>query len=190
MSATVQLPSKTTIPKRKISWSLFQKKYLTREDKYKYEWVNGYVEKTLRSMNKTQFYILKNLMDFLDTLKPDLSTDWNLIPEGDTFFAGHHRRPDISFYTFEQIRAAKENEDVVPEFVIEIISSNDQMYKVDEKMDNYRSAKVKVVWHIFPKSKKVHVYYGNRMTVCQDDDICSADSVIPGFKITADDVFK
>ncbi len=57
-------------------------------------------------------------------------------------------------------------------------------------MDNYRSADVKVIWHIFPKSKKVHVYKGKKMIVCEGDDICSADSVIPGFKISAKDVFK
>jgi hypothetical protein len=28
---------------KKISWENFQKKYLTREDRFKYEWVNGMV---------------------------------------------------------------------------------------------------------------------------------------------------
>jgi len=31
-----------------ISWEDFKSKYLTREDNYKYEWLNGKVERTLR----------------------------------------------------------------------------------------------------------------------------------------------
>lgn len=38
---------------RRISWEDFKRKYLSREDGYKYEWVNGAVEKTKRSMDKT-----------------------------------------------------------------------------------------------------------------------------------------
>ena len=46
--------------KRKISWATFEKKYLTREDGYRYEWLNGTIEKT-KKMNKTQLFILRNL---------------------------------------------------------------------------------------------------------------------------------
>ena len=35
----------------KISWDAFQRKYLSREDRYKYEWVNGQVEKLVEKMN-------------------------------------------------------------------------------------------------------------------------------------------
>jgi thioredoxin reductase len=59
MSAAAALPVKKTTqemgnnpaPAKKISWETFEKKYLTREDKYKYEWVNGIVEKTERNKN-------------------------------------------------------------------------------------------------------------------------------------------
>lgn len=191
MIATAQPPVKKAPTKRKISWETFQKKYLTREDKFKYEWVNSRVEKTLRSMNTTQFYIFLNLENLLMEVRPNLTTDWRMMAEGDNFFAGNHRRPDIAFYTAEQMRDGRQqDEKIVPRFVVEVISANDQINKVDEKMDDYLSAKVEIVWHIFPKSQKVHVYHGKKMTICEDDDICSADSVIPGFEIAAKDVFK
>ena len=177
-------------PKRRISWEAFQEKYLTREDRYKYEWVDGLVEKTTRSMNKNQFFIQANLLEFLDSIKATLETNWTLIAEGDTFFDGKHRRPDIAFYTLEQIRAAKDDQNVVPEFVIEIISSKDQINRVVKKMDNYRAANVKVIWHIFPETQKVHVYHGKTMQICEEEDVCSAEKVIPGFKILVKDLFK
>jgi hypothetical protein len=37
--------SKTSAEPRKISWQEFERRYLTREDKYKYEWLIGVVEK-------------------------------------------------------------------------------------------------------------------------------------------------
>lgn len=48
-------------PTRYISWKEFKSRYLSREDGYKYEWVNGTLEKTKRTMDQSQYFILKNL---------------------------------------------------------------------------------------------------------------------------------
>ena len=47
-----------------ILWEELQCKYLSREDKFKYEWVTGMVEKTERTMNQYQTFIAANLLDF------------------------------------------------------------------------------------------------------------------------------
>lgn len=106
------------------------------------------------------------------------------------FFAGNHRRPDIAYFTDEQIDAARYNEDVYPDFVIEVISKNDQLERVAEKMENYCKAEVAVVWHVFPKRNEVHVYRGKQMSVCTGDDLCSAEPVIPGFVVRVNEIFK
>lgn len=175
---------------RKISWETFQKKYAQREDKYKYEWVNGKVEKTLRSMNQTQLYIQRNLIRALYKLDAQTVIYGELISEGDAFFKGRHRIPDIAFYTNEQLEAARKKEQPVPQFIIEIISSTDQMNLVHKKMEEYLAAEVKVIWHILPALKVVHVYEGNTMTICKEEAICSADSVIKGFALSVNDIFK
>jgi Uma2 family endonuclease len=170
-----------------ISWDAFKNSYLKKEDKYKYEWVDGYVEKTLRNMDKNQFFIQFNLQTFLLTLK----VDGLFIAEGDTFFAKKHRRPDIAYYTKEQIRLAQDEKNtVVPKFVIEIISNNDQMNRVVKKMQNYREAEVSVIWHIFPLDGEIHVYKGKNMTICTGDDICSAEPVLPQFCISVKQILK
>lgn len=178
-------------PAPQISWEDFQRKYLSREDRYKYEWVNGRVEKTLRGMNETQFYILYNLMGFLEGLRaqnPRLTGA--LIAEGDTFYGGNHRRPDIGYYTREQIQAARNGEHISSDFVIEVISTTDQMEKVHRKMQDYQAAGVRMVWHIFPNLRTIHVYRGNNMTVCTGDDPCSAEPVIEGFVFPTKEVFR
>ena len=47
--------------KKSITWAAFQQRYLLREDGYTYEWVNGQVEKTKRSMDFSQMFIVQNL---------------------------------------------------------------------------------------------------------------------------------
>ncbi|MEO1262966.1 MAG: hypothetical protein AAFZ15_29425 [Bacteroidota bacterium] len=42
-----------------ISWEAFQREYLTREEGYKYEWLDGKIEKTERTVDSSQIYILK-----------------------------------------------------------------------------------------------------------------------------------
>ena len=175
----------------KISWETFQDEYLAREDNFKYEWVNGQVEKTERSMDRMQFFIQLNLTNFLAQLKTENhAIDGILISEGDVFFAGNHRRPDIAYFTAEQIEAARDNEDIHPDFVIEVISKNDQLERVAEKMENYRKAEVAVVWHVFPTRNEVHVYRGKQMMVCTGEDLCSAEPVIPGFVISVNEIFR
>ena len=190
MAATLSPLTNPKTPK-KLTWQEFKNRYLSREDQYKYEWVNGAVEKTFRSMDRTQIYILANLTRFLYTLiaiNPRI--DGDLIAEGDTFFAGNHRRPDIDYYTRAQLQAARRSEDVHPGFVIEVISHNDQSVKLLKKMVDYRAAGVRVIWHIFPQQQEVHVYHGKQMTVCTGDDSCSAEAVIGGFALAVRDIFK
>ncbi len=177
---------------RPISWETFQKVYLEREDGFKYEWVYGYVEKTPRTIDKKQFFVIENLLVLLDTLRYEKKADGRLIPEGDNFFSGAHRRPDIAYYTHEQIRLAQNDKanKVVPQFVIEVISTHDQMNKAVEKMKNYRAAEVPIIWQIFPNQNEIHVYRGKQMTVCVGDDVCSAEPVIEGFKLSVNDVLK
>lgn len=170
-----------------ISWEQFQRRYLQKENKYTYEWVRGTVQKTLRAMNQSQLIIWRFLKNYLAQLQKNGNAG-ELVLEVDSFFAGAHRRPDLSYFSPQQILLWK-NEDQVPAFVIEIISNNDQLNNAHEKMDDYRRAGVQVVWHIFPKLRQVHVYKGKNMTICTDEDTCSAEPIIPGFLPAVNSIF-
>ncbi len=177
---------------RKISWPDFQKKYLDREDGFKYEWVDGEVVKS-KHMDYKQFFIVRNLMDAFDRLRALGKFSGRLMPEGDIFFGEKHRRPDVAYLTEIQIDRTAYGINQVPQFVVEVISSKDQMNVVNDKMKNYRDSGVAVVWHIFPLSQQVHVYSGQRlkkMTVCEGEDICSAAPVLPDFELTTNAVFQ
>ena len=143
---------------KKISWEQFQKQYLSREDGFKYEWLNGIIEKTPRTMFQHQLIIVNNLMELFDKLKFQNKVTGRLLTEIDSFFDENHRRPDIAFYSAEQIKLTKTEENQIPAFVVEIISKTDNINRVNRKVDDYFDAGVKVLWHVFPDLKKVHVY--------------------------------
>jgi Uma2 family endonuclease len=179
-------------PEEMISWENFQREYLSREDGYTYEWLNGKVERTPNAMNAAQLYILNNLLNFFMRLKFKGQLSGQLMPESDLFFGDHHRRPDVCWLTDQQINALAEKEYEVPAFVIEVISNHDEMNTVVSKMQDYRSAGVQVVWHILPNYEEVHVYKGQaleEMKVCKGEERCEAAPALPHFNIKASEIF-
>lgn len=183
--------SKTVKKQKPISWETFQKRYLTREDTWKYEWVNGLVEKTKRSMNQEQYFILKNLRHFFRALFLNNEVSGGLEPEIDTFFLEKvHRRPDMAWFSESQEIAMAHGKNQVPNFVIEIISNNDKARKLQAKMKNYRDAGVAVVWLIYPNVEEVVVCQGDKMEVCSGKKVCTAAPAIPVFAIQAKAIFE
>ena len=179
------------VPKKRTSWNTFQNKYLTREDLYRYEWVNGIVEKTKRDFNMPFMYLHANLQHrFYDLKNEGILAH---LVSNILFLNNVHRLPTISYFNKKQIRKMSFDENEIPLFLIEIIQSKDNISKVHERMQNYRDAGVQVVWHLFPNYEEVHVYSGKNLTsmlVCKADDICSAKPVLPNFEISVNDIFK
>jgi Uma2 family endonuclease len=154
-------------------------------DGFKYEWNDGELIK-FTGMNKRQLYIFHILNKlFIQKGYWELGT---LVAEQDVELSGiQMRRPDIAFFTNEQIERAKLGNDEIPEFAIEIISGNDNINKVETKISEYYKAGVKVIWLIFPEEKTVHIYTSRRnVKICIENDICSANPVLPEFEIGVD----
>ena len=58
----------TKPPTKPILWADFERKYLSREDGFKYEWLNGTIEKTSRTMHQSQRFIQHFLNRFILTM--------------------------------------------------------------------------------------------------------------------------
>lgn len=157
-------------------------------DGFKYEWNDGELIK-FTGMNKKQLYIYDLLLElFIDK---GLKKRGTFVAEYDTMLTGiQMRRPDIAYLTKEQVQRTKEGIDEIPEFVIEILSESDNVNKVEEKVAEYFKAGVKVVWNIYHESKVVYVYTSRKsVKICTDDDICSANPVLPEFEISVNQIF-
>jgi Uma2 family endonuclease len=100
------------------------------------------------------------------------------------------RRPDIAYLSDEEGKRANDGEEIIPAFMVEIISTNDNLNKVEEKITEYFKAGVKVIWNILPEQKLVYVYTSRKQVqICMDDDICSAAPVLPEFEVKVSEIF-
>ena len=97
---------------------------------------------------------------------------------------------NIAYLTKEQIVQTRAGVDVIPEFVIEILSESDNVNKVEEKIAEYFKAGVRIVWNIYLEQKVIYVYSSRRdVKICIEDDICSAKPVLPDFEISVNQIF-
>lgn len=174
---------------RRISLAEFLRQYSDKEDGYKYEWNNGAVEKT-NAMNQYQsrlFFLLNRL--FLNTMA--FKNGGGLISETDMATSENQlRRPDIAYYSGEQIAKMEPGENQIAPWLAEVISPTDNADKINEKMEEYFRAGVQVVWHIFPASSQVYVYTApDQVTICRGKTMCSGAPALPDFEISAEELF-
>jgi Uma2 family endonuclease len=175
--------------KSRLPRTLSEFKRFEAEDGFKYEWNDGELIK-FSGMNKTQAFIYDNLSKLFSKL--GFWKQGNLFLEYDVWLSGiQMRRPDIAYLSNEQIEKGRKGEEVIPKFMCEILSGNDKIYKVEDKIIEYFKAGVKIVWLIYPDQKNVHVYSSRKeVKICTENDVCSANSLLDGFEITVNELFQ
>ncbi len=157
-------------------------------DGYKYEWKDGEMIR-FSGMKKKQYFIY-NILSKLFYEKGYHQTG-TFIAEPDVMLTAFQmRRPNIAYFTDSQVEQGRKGEDVIPAFVVEVLSETDQAYRIEEKIAEYFKAGVQVVWNIFPESEVVYVYTSRKhVTICLESDVCSAAPVLPDFSIRVNDLF-
>lgn len=108
-------------------------------------------------------------------------TDFKLASDPDTV-----RAPDVGFVRRERIPAVELSEKFwpgAPDLAVEVISPNDTLYEVDEKVEDYLAAGVRLIWIVNPKKHTVTVYHQNSepQTLCESDVLDGSD-VVKGFQ--------
>jgi Uma2 family endonuclease len=191
MTALAEASSKSVVTRqpRRITKEQFLRDYSNRDDGFKYEYNNGLIEKT-KGMNQQQskFFIL--LLDlFIKTNA--FKSGGRLVMETDMNTSNSQtRRPDIAFYSNDQLPLMWKGINQVAPWVIEIISPSDNAYKLNEKLEEYFKAGVQVVWQIFPASPKVEVYTAlDKVQICMGKTMCTAAPALLDFEISAEDLF-
>jgi Uma2 family endonuclease len=109
----------------------------------------------------------------------------------------HHRelvrRPDLAFVGADRIsKVNKEGHvQITPDLAIEVISPTDKVYELDEKLADYRSAQIPLVWVVDPKARTVRVRrIGKPSIELEETDTLTGDPVLPGFSIVVKNLFE
>ena len=160
------------------------------DDNYVYEFNDGVLEPTI-SMRQEEILMLKRLTRRFQQTNAYEQED-ELVAEVDVWVTGkQQRRPDIAYYTINQLGLIAIGESVIPSFVVELASESDIEQKSLIKLHEYFNAGVQVVWWVHPLYKEVYVYTSPKtVTICTDDDVLSAAPALPELTMTVAELFR
>ncbi len=163
---------------------------LQKESDQTYEYDKGQIM-PIASMKNTERYVVSNLQRKFQKTKA-FEEGAELIPETDCWLSDEQmRRPDLAYFTRDQIEASAKGEDPIPAFVIEIISKNDEINQVELKTKEYLEAGVQLVWYVFPALKMLRVFKNIRTSHSFfEEDALDAAPVLPTFELKVEDIFK
>lgn len=155
----------------------------------KYEYNKGEIIKK-DAIKQTELHILRNLNKQF-RLTDAYQNGGMLVAEVNCVLSAQIMRiPDIAFFTEQQINDAAKGTQVIPTFVVEIISKTDNVVNTENKKNEYFAAGVLVVWHIFPDAKCVYCYTSpETVSIVSNEKICSAEAAIKGLSLSTQALF-
>jgi Uma2 family endonuclease len=109
------------------------------------------------------------------------------------------RIPDVMFYVGDRVKKYEvEHTDadtrplaLVPDLVVEVVSPNDKVSELDEKIDAYLADGIRLIWVIDPQRRKAVVYApdAEQPRHLAGDAVMDGEDVLPGFKIVLSSLF-
>ena len=103
------------------------------------------------------------------------------------------RRPDVSFIRADRLPAEEDREGhcrIAPDLVVEVISPNDLYYGVEDKVEEYLAAGVRLVWVVNPPTRTVRVHrIDGTQGYLREADELSGEDVVPGFRCRVGTLF-
>jgi Uma2 family endonuclease len=104
------------------------------------------------------------------------------------------RRADVSFIRKERYPWDQLAEDgyttIAPDLAVEVVSPNDAVSDLVEKIGEYLRAGVKLVWIIDPVTRTVQVWRGDKSGAwLEAEDELSGEDVVPGFRCRVAELF-
>jgi Uma2 family endonuclease len=168
----------------------------TPRDEQKRELVKG----ELRLMPPTRFEHGEITGNLTGPLQVHVKTDkLGIVAAAETgYFIAHDpdtvRAPDVSFVSrerIEQIGKTKKFFPEAPDLAVEVLSPSDTVYEVEEKIEDWLQAGVKLVWIVNPKQRTVKVYRSTMdFQTLRETDSLDGEDVVPGFQIKIADIFS
>lgn len=167
------------------------------EDEKRYELVNG--ELLERSMSGDSSRIAMELVMLLGQfvkihgLGTIFGPDCGFKCFGPAEDPERVRMPDVSFIKSGRISAEQSAAgyvEVVPDLAVEVVSPNDKASELNEKLEEYLQAGVKLVWIVHPKTRTVAVHRADGSSSrLHDADALSGETVVPGFECNVAELF-
>ena len=103
------------------------------------------------------------------------------------------RAPDVAFVSKNRVPLREQQRrfaELAPDLVVEVASPGDRAAAIDEKVEDYLRAGVRLIWVLWPQTQTVVEYRPgtNARTIRAEDSIDGYD-VLPGFRCKVADFF-
>ncbi len=103
------------------------------------------------------------------------------------------RKPDVSFVSFGRFPGETLPPGfarLAPDLAAEVVSRNDLYEEVDQKIEEYIRAGVRLVWVVSPQNHtvRVHRLNGSSASLRENDEL-NGEDVLPGFRCRVGDLF-
>jgi Uma2 family endonuclease len=103
------------------------------------------------------------------------------------------RKPDVVYVRLDRLADRKipiDDLHVVPDLVVEVLSSGNSGFELEEKLNEYLGAGIPLVWIVNPERRTIRVYRGDGTTrLYRSEDLIEREALLPGFQIVPGDVF-
>ncbi|HZL35344.1 MAG TPA: Uma2 family endonuclease [Tepidisphaeraceae bacterium] len=164
---------------------------LAMPDSVDYELVDGkLVERNMGLKSSAiAMRIGQRLLNFLDTQKAGhvfgSEAAFRCFPDD----ADKVRKPDVSFIRNGRLPGERDPDGygyIAPDLVVEVISPNDKADEVDEKIQEYLTAGVPLIWIVHPKTRIVQIHRPptsplGASTRLTESDTITGEDVLTGF---------
>jgi Uma2 family endonuclease len=108
-----------------------------------------------------------------------------IIWEQEFDFDGNAHGPDIAYIVSSRLHLIDNNKRVqrfVPDFAIEVVSSNDTFERVMKKAARYRKCGTREVWVISPNTRQAFVLSEQQQVLLEETGVLET-KLVPGFSI-------
>jgi Uma2 family endonuclease len=104
------------------------------------------------------------------------------------------RFPDVTFVRKERLPNGLPSHSgyiyIPPDLAVEVVSPNDTANEVENKVVEFQSVGVSLVWVIFPESRTAYVHRGDgSVTRLREDGELTGEDLLPGFRCRLGDIF-
>lgn len=171
---------------------------LARPDSISYELVDGKLLERHMGMESSEIAMRIGILlgAFLKTRRLGhlygADASYECFPDGPTDV----RKPDVSFIRHGRLpgeRTPKGHCPIPPDLAIEVVSPGDLAYELEEKIEQYQSVKIPLIWVVYPQQRTVRVFRSTPTiltSTLHESEILSGEDVLPGFSCKVSEFFS
>ncbi|MSS71271.1 MAG: Uma2 family endonuclease [Candidatus Latescibacteria bacterium] len=103
------------------------------------------------------------------------------------------RAPDVMFVSKERLSGEIDPDHFLPfapDLAVEVVSPSNLWSEIEEKVEEYLEAGVRMIWIVNPRTRSITVYRSrSQVQILGSEDTLAGEDVLPGFNASVAEIF-